>query len=142
MPDLAKHCAISKKRTGYNFKELHEWMDSPAAELGYDHRIIRHAYNTKEEKQIIEYWDRRKGYGWGEKAVVEWLFHIAVDNLWTAFLKSYKVYGKKTFNYFEFGISGSKYIHLNLNTLDESKLTKHFEGSIFDKFFDSLKWNL
>jgi hypothetical protein len=99
MPNLATHCALSKKRTRFDFGELHKWMDSPAAELGYDHRIARHAYNVAEERQIIEYWDRKKGRGWGEKAVVEWLFHIAIDNKSTAFKKSYKVIAVPTFHF-------------------------------------------
>jgi hypothetical protein len=139
MPKLATHCAISKKRTGYDFRELHEWMDSPAAELGYDHRTIRHAYNTKEEKQIIAYWDKKKGRGWGNKAVVEWLFHIAIDNMSTAFKKSYKVYKEKTYNYFELGMSGNGYIFQDFDTLDEDKLAKHFEGGIIDKLLGFFK---
>ena len=139
MPNLKTHCAISKKRTGFAFKELHEWIDSPSSNLGYDHRTVRHAYNVKEEKQIIDYWDRKKGRGWGEKAVVEWLFHIAIDNLSTAFKKSYKVYGNKTYNYFEIGISSSKYIFQDFKALDESKLANHFEGGIIDKLLDFLK---
>jgi hypothetical protein len=138
MPNLATHCAISKKRTGFDFKELHEWIDSPAAELGYDHRTVRHAYNVKEERQIIDYWDKKKR-GYGEKAVVEWLFHIAIDNMSTAFKKSYKVYGDKTFNYFEIGISKSQYIYQDFETKDESSLKTHFKGSIFEKVIDWFK---
>ncbi len=139
MPNLATHCAISKKRTGNDFKELHEWMDAPAAELGYDHRTVRHAYNTKDEKQIIDYWDKKRR-GLGDKAVVEWLFHIAIDNMSTAFKKSYKVYGDSTYNYFEIGISKSQYIYQDFVTMEESSLKTHFKGGIFEKVLDFLKW--
>jgi len=140
MPNLATHCAISHKRTRFGFEELHKWIDSPAADLGYDHRIERHAYNRAEEKQILEYWDRKKGRGWGEKAVVEWLFHIAIDNISTAFKKSYKVYGDRTYNYFEIGLSSSQYIYQDFDTMPEDSLKTHFKGSIFEKVMDFLKW--
>jgi hypothetical protein len=41
----------------------------------------------------------------GEKAVIEWLFHIVIDNLATAFGMSGKSfsYGPKTYNRMEFG---------------------------------------
>ncbi len=139
MPKLSTHCAISKDRTGYSFEELHEWIDSPAAELGYEHRVVRHSYNSAEEKQIIKFWDRKKGRGWGEKAVVEWLFHIAIDNMSTAFKKSYKAYGKKAYNYFEFGLSSTNYIYQDFKRMDESKLDTHFRGGIIEKVMDFLK---
>ena len=85
MPNLGAHCAISKQRTGVAFEELHRWIDSPAEELGSDHRIIRHAYTRDDANKIRRYWDRKKGSGWGDKAVIEWLFHIAIDNIHTAF---------------------------------------------------------
>jgi hypothetical protein len=135
MPKLSIHCAISEDRTGYNFKELHKWIDSPAIELGYDHRTVNHSYNAADEKKIIEYWNRKRGPGWGEKAVVEWLFHIAIDNLSTAFKKSFKVYGKRTYNYFEFGLSSSNYIYQVFGSLKEWELEEHFEGGLDDEPF-------
>jgi hypothetical protein len=138
MPNLATHCALSKKRTGHDFEELHKWMDAPAADLGWDHRTERHAYNVKEEKQIKEFWDKKRA-GLGEKAVVEWLFHIAIDNMSTAFKKSYKVYGEKTYNYFEIGIGKSQYIYADFDTLEESSLKTHFKGGIFEKVLDWFK---
>ena len=51
MPRLRVHCAISKKRTGQDFKELHEWIDKSAETLGIDHRIGRHSYNKEEENR-------------------------------------------------------------------------------------------
>ncbi len=53
---------------------------------------------------LKRYWDGKRR-GLGEKAVVEWLFHIAIDNLATAFKMSSKSfsYGSKTYNLMEFG---------------------------------------
>ena len=77
MPNLKIHCEISEKRTKEKpYKELHEWMDEASKYIGCDHRLERHFY-TEEYKNYIT---KR----WGAKAVVEWLFHIAIDNLETA----------------------------------------------------------
>ncbi len=77
MPSLKVHCDISEKRTkGNSYRELHEWMDEASKYIGCDHRLERHFY-TEEYKNYIT---KR----WGPKAVVEWLFHIAIDNLETA----------------------------------------------------------
>lgn len=88
MPNLEVHKAISKKRTGDDHEELHKWMDEASVYLDYNHRIERHFYTDGYEKFIKE--------KWGPKAVVEWLFHIALDNMETAhkfateaYLKSY-----------------------------------------------------
>jgi hypothetical protein len=72
------------KCAGEPFSELHEWMDESYKELEENHRLIRHAYNTFDEKYILK--------RWGPKAVVEWLIHIAIDNLETAFFKSKDCY--------------------------------------------------
>jgi hypothetical protein len=45
--------------------------------FGADHRVERHFYNEDDKNYIKGYWDA-KGEGLGEKAVVEWLFHIAI----------------------------------------------------------------
>ncbi len=70
MPPVRTHCATSLKRTGNDFAELHRWIDEPTSRLGPDHRLERHYYNENDKNAI-------KGR-LGEKAVVEWLFHIAV----------------------------------------------------------------
>jgi len=112
MPSVKKHCAISEKRTGYAFGKLHEWIDEDAEELGVDHRKKRHYFNRKDQKEIKDYWDAKKGEGWGEKAVVEWLFHIALDNLETAYKLSLKdsSYGRNTYNCIEVAFSRNGYI--------------------------------
>jgi len=61
------------------------------------------------------YWDAKRE-GLGEKAVVEWLFHIAIDNLATAFKMSSQSfsYGPKTYNLMEFGFDRSGYHSLRV----------------------------
>ena len=74
MPSLKVHCAVSKERTGEEFKELHEWMDEPQKELGINHRTQRH------DTSFIDYVKER----WGGKGVREFLKHIADDYEYTA----------------------------------------------------------
>ena len=84
MPSLLLHCAVSRKRTGHSYRSLHQWMDRSYSLLGVNHRSERHYYKIKIENEI-----KKK---WGEEAVVEWLFHIALDNLETAFKRSKKYF--------------------------------------------------
>jgi hypothetical protein len=49
----------------------------------------------------------------GEKAVVEWLFHIALDNLDTAFKMSQKIYGDRTYNIMKFGLSAHAWFKIS-----------------------------
>lgn len=90
--------------------------------MGVNHRLERHSYNLTEEKTIKDYWDKKKGDGWGNKAVVEWLFHIALDNLETAFKRSFKAYKKNTYNYFAFGFDKSGYIHTDFEKVENKEL--------------------
>jgi len=94
MPNLEVHKAISKRRTRKDYEELHIWIDEPRKVLSFNHRSKRHFYNTDDENFI-----RNK---WGDKAVVEWLFHIAVDNLDTANKFAIKTYHR---GYAEINIS-------------------------------------
>jgi hypothetical protein len=121
MPSVKKHCAISKKRTGYGFGKLHEWIDEDAEELGVDHRKRRHYFNRKDHKEIKDYWDTKRGEGWGEKAVVEWLFHIALDNLETAYKFSLKEgsYGRNTYNCIEVAFNPNGYIDCRFDRIPE-----------------------
>ena len=89
MPNFKEHCKISKKRTGKTFEELHKWMDEGQEYLKHDHRLERHFY-TEEYRKFIE-------EKWGEKAVVEWLFHIAIDNLETANKFAVSEYGDRCY---------------------------------------------
>ena len=127
MPSLKIHCAISRKRTGNDFAELHRWIDEPTRRLGHEHRIKRHFLNEDDKNTIKTFWDAKGGLG--EKAVIEWLFHIAIDNLYTAFKMSNKSfsYGYKTYNVMHFGLSRSGYIHCDFERVDERDLHVIFE---------------
>ncbi|MCK4647687.1 hypothetical protein KAT24_02045 [Candidatus Pacearchaeota archaeon] len=77
MPNQEVHCEISRIRTkGNSYQELHAWMDEASKYIGSNHRLERHFYTEEYKDYITE--------RWGAKAVVEWLFHIAIDNLETA----------------------------------------------------------
>ena len=128
MPSVKTHCAISKKRTSNDFAELHAWIDAPTEELGYDHRRERHHFNENDKNTIKKYWDSKRE-GLGEKAVIEWLFHIAIDNLVTAFKMSNKSfsYGDKTYNLMHFGLSKSGFVHCVFERVNEGDLPFIFE---------------
>ena len=140
MPSHKTHCAISKKRTGYDFSELHKWIDEPSGTLGKNHRTERHAWKYEDMKTIQRYWEKKKGKGWGDKAVIEWLFHVSLDNLDTAFKWSRKTYGANRFNYFEFGLAESGYVYLDFDTMADGKLKETFsqDDYIFDESDESL----
>lgn len=129
MPPFGTHCAISQKRTGNDFAELHRWIDEPTKELGLDHRIKRHYYNESDKNTI-------KGY-WGEKAVIEWLFHIAIDNLATAFKMSNQSfsYGDRTYNLMHFDLSKSGFIHCDFERVDENELHSIFEDESEEDYY-------
>ncbi len=76
MPDLKTHTAISKQRTGKSYTKLHKWIDEPSKCLGRAHRIERHNQSSDYQKYIEKLY--------GKKGVIEWLVHIALDNLETA----------------------------------------------------------
>jgi hypothetical protein len=135
MPSLKTHCAISLKRTGYDFAELHRWIDEPTERLGSEHRIKRHHYNEKDKDTIKGFWDARGGLG--EKAVIEWLFHIAIDNLYTAFKMSKQSfsYGDKTYNLMEFGLNKSGYIHCNFRRVEEHELQYIFDNESEEGYY-------
>jgi len=136
MPALRTQSAISRKRTGNDFAELHRWIDKPTSRLGYDHRMKRHYLNEADRNTIKRYWDAKKE-GLGEKGVIEWLFHIALDNLATAFKMSSKSfsYGPKTYNLMEFGLSKSGFIHCNFERVDERKLDSLFDDELEEGYY-------
>ena len=125
MPSQDVHCAISKKRTGYPFRSLHKWIDKHHKKYGVNHRTKRHAFNKKEEKEIKDFWDK-KGMGLGRKAVVEWLFHIALDNLETSFKEAKRAYRKEHIhNFFKFGfLHDSRYVHAYSCPLSEEEIKR------------------
>jgi len=112
VPRFEVHCAISKKRTGFGFDGLHAWIDREAEELGVDHRKKRHYFNRTDQRTIKDHWDTQMGRGWGEKAVVEWLFHIALDNLETAYKlsRTEESYGENAFNCIEIVFNRNGYV--------------------------------
>jgi hypothetical protein len=128
MPSLRVHKAISKKRTGLDFEELHKWIDKSSKDKGINHRTERHSYNTTEEKQIKDYWNAKEE-GLGEKAVVEWLFHIALDNLETAFKRAKQGYRTNNiYNFFKFGLlPDSKYIYFYFDKMSKEELENEFD---------------
>jgi len=115
MPNGNIHREISRCRTGNDFAELHKWIDYPTKTLGVNHRKINHAFTIEKANMIKEYWNK-KGKGMGDKAVVEWLFHIAIDNLDTAYKTSFKAYGHKTFNHFEIDFDNNGNLSMEMTT--------------------------
>ena len=128
MPSIRAHCAISRQRTGFDFEELHRWIDHhPEAKiLGADHRIERHAYTNKDMEYIKAYWEQVKGSGWGDKAVIEWLFHIAIDNISTAYKLSRPHYRENTYNFIKIGIENSGFVNADFDRLDDYQLRRSF----------------
>lgn len=71
MPSIEKHVEISLKRTGREYREVHEWMDKN--DLSCRERIARHKIiNIPKFIPVIE----RK---FGKDAVEEYLKHIESD---------------------------------------------------------------
>ena len=64
---------------------------------------------------IKSYWDKQKGLGWGDKAVIEWLFHIAIDNISTAYKLSIPCYGENTYNVINIEIKKSGFVEINFD---------------------------
>ena len=71
MPPIEKHTQLSLKRTGKEFKEIHEWMDGE--NLDYLEKSARHDItNIPKFLPIIE-------KQFGEEAAREYLQHIKDD---------------------------------------------------------------
>jgi len=101
MPNVDIHCKISKARTqGDEFRELHEWIDAPQKDLGINHRIERHSLNDIYLKYIEKHW--------GKSGVIEWLFHIAIDNMETANMFAVDLYPSRCYNQVLMGFNGKK----------------------------------
>jgi hypothetical protein len=100
MPDTQTHCKISKERIKTkDFKELHEWMDESQKYFGENHRTERHTLNDVYLNYVKE--------KWGNEGVIEWLFHIAIDNLETANKFAIERYGdSNTFKEIKFLFDG------------------------------------
>ena len=90
-------------------------MDECRTELGKDHRIHRHALNQND----LDYVKERFG---GDKAIVEWLFHSAIDSLETAYKISKQVYGDSSYNFIMVGFAKNGFIHAAFRTLADASL--------------------
>ncbi len=124
MPNLKIHCEISKRRTGDTYEELHRWMDEATEYLGHNHRLERHFF-TSEYKDFIT----KK---WGPKAVVEWLFHIAIDNIETAHKFAVDEY-QKSFEEIDFKFEGKMISQCNFIKTTSGGNKKTFEISVNGK---------
>lgn len=118
MPNLKVHCDISKRRTGKTYEELHKWMDQASESLKHNHRLERHFF-ISEYKDFIE-------EKWGAKAVVEWLFHIAIDNLETANKFAVEEY-KKSFEEIDVKFDGKMLSQCNFIKTTSKGNKKTFE---------------
>ena len=119
MPTVEEHCKISLERTkGKNdYRELHEWMDEPQKFLGMNHRMERHVDN-----EIYREFIRRR---WGDRAIVEWLFHIAMDNLVTAYKISNYLY-QTLYNYYRLTLISHGEIVIDFPKLSDAELIRRF----------------
>jgi len=63
------------------------------------------------------------------------LFHLAIDNLYTAFKMSSKdvSYGQKTYNLMTSGLSKSGHIHCSFETADKEEFYSDFEDDYDEK---------
>jgi hypothetical protein len=71
MPSHKIHCAISKKRTGNDFSELHHWIDEPYKTHGSDHRTVRHAWKETDRKEIQQRWEIKRL--WNGYFIYHWI---------------------------------------------------------------------
>jgi hypothetical protein len=123
MPKWKIHFALSEKRTGKRYEELHKWIDENKDEVGVNHRSKNHYYD-EELKDFVS-----KNFG-GAEAVSEWLFHIALDNLDTSVTNDWN-YLKVDENFHKFGFSPDGFIYYQEDILDEGD----FEGE-FPEYFE------
>jgi hypothetical protein len=119
MPSGKIHRAISKKRTGKTYAELHEWIDKGEEGHNVDHRKYNHAYTTKDREYV------EKNFG-GKEAVSEWLFHIAIDNLHTSVINDWNFRQNKR-NAYHIGFAKNGYIHYDEQTISDSELKEMFD---------------
>jgi len=118
---------MSRKRTGRDFRELHIWIDEPKEELGIDHHSKRHFWSRSTEKEIVEYWNKKED-GIGKIAVEEWLFHIALDNLFILFKKvEYNNPMKEKTNFLSFGFPGGDFVYYEDGKHENEIMKRIFE---------------
>lgn len=71
MPGIRQHMEISEKRTGKDYKELHEWMDP----WGTDVALGKERHDITKIPEHHQYVKDK----WGEEAAKEFLLHIKED---------------------------------------------------------------
>lgn len=118
MPHNKVHCAISKKRTGNTYKDLHQWIDDNKDDKSVNHRSKNHYYSEELRNFIYS------KFG-GNEAVSEWLFHIALDNLDTSVINDWN-YLKIKNNFHKFGFEPDGFIHYEEEELDDSEMEDEF----------------
>jgi hypothetical protein len=57
MPGVEVHIRESKKRYGYDFRELHKWLDLPFYSLGSAHHCERHSAKTTPDLAQKIFWE-------------------------------------------------------------------------------------
>jgi len=124
MPSNRVHCAISKKRTGKNYKELHQWIDDNKEDRSVNHRSKNHYYSEELRKFVYT------NFG-GNEAVSEWLFHIALDNLDTSIINDWNHLKIKN-NFHKFGFEPDGFIHYEEDELDDDKMEDEFSEDYED----------
>ena len=82
MPSLEKHIALSKKRTGKEYREVHEWLDG---RMSYKERIARH--DIVYMQKFLPLIEKK----FGKAGAREYLQHLKDDHEKSIFLM---IYGK------------------------------------------------
>ena len=117
MPKNKIHCAISIKRTGKSYENLHKWIDDNKDDTTVNHRSEKHFYTDELRKHISE------NFG-GPEAVSEWLFHIALDNLDTSVTNDWN-WAENDGNFFKLGFEEDGFIHYEEDEIEQ--LDEEFE---------------
>ena len=118
MPKNEVHCAISKKRTGKDYKSLHQWIDNNLDDKSVNHRSKNHYYSEELSELIYN------KFG-GDEAVSEWLFHLALDNLDTSVMNDWN-YLKVDSNFHKFGFESNGFIYYEEDELDDEEMEEEF----------------
>ncbi len=72
MPSVKEHAAMSERRTGQSYEELHEWMDP----WENDEKLATHRHDIVNIPENILYVEKK----WGEEGKKEFLHHLREDN--------------------------------------------------------------
>ncbi len=89
MPSLKRHIELSIKRTGKEYKEIHEWMDG--GNVSYRERLARHDIsNIPKFLCVVE-------TQFGKDGIREYLQHIKDDYEKSVVLKIFSIIKKLKF---------------------------------------------